>query len=166
MGFREKPNYGRPNLAKYIHLDLKGAPPKPNKFYGSFFNFLKDIQMGVKGVLIEYEDILPLEGNFVDVIHQAGYKKSDIKLIEKAAKENEIEIIPLIQTFGHLEWILKLDKFKSYRDHPNLPLVISPCLNATYDLLQDLLQQTLDMHPNSNKIHIGCDEVMLHNVHK
>ncbi|CAF1299656.1 unnamed protein product, partial [Rotaria sordida] len=66
---------------------------------------------------------------------------------------------------GHLEWILKLDKFKSYRDHPNLPLVISPCLNATYVLLQDLLQQTLDMHPNSNKIHIGCDEVMLNNVH-
>ncbi|CAF2966100.1 unnamed protein product [Rotaria sp. Silwood2] len=161
----EKPNYGRPNLAKYIHLDLKGAPPKLDKFYESFFNFLKSLQMGVKGVLIEYEDILPLEGIFADVGHQAGYTKSDIKLIEKAAKENEIEIIPLIQTFGHLEWILKLDKFKSYRDHPNLPLVISPCLNATYVLLQDLLQQTLDMHPNSNKIHIGCDEVMLYNVH-
>jgi len=27
----------------------------------------------------------------------------------------------------------------------------------------DLLQQTLDMHPNSNIIHIGCDEVMLTN---
>ncbi len=25
----------------------------------------------------------------------------------------------------------------------------------------DLLQQTLDMHPNSNIIHIGCDEVSL-----
>ncbi|CAF1555921.1 unnamed protein product [Rotaria sordida] len=135
----EKPNYGRPNLAKYIHLDLKGAPPKPDKFYESFFNFLKSLQMGVKGVLIEYEDILPLEGIFADVGHQAGYTKSDIKLIEKAAKENEIEIIPLIQTFGHLEWILKLDKFQSYRDHPNLPLVISPCINATYVLLQGYL---------------------------
>ena len=62
-----------------------------------------------------------------------------MKLIEKAAKENEIEIIPLIQTFGHLEWILKLDKFKSYREHPDLPLVISPCFNATYVLLQGYL---------------------------
>ncbi|CAF3832048.1 unnamed protein product [Rotaria sordida] len=161
----KKSNPDRLNLAKYIHLDLKGAPPKPNKFYESFFNFLKNLQMDVKGVLIEYEDILPLEGNLADIGHQAGYTKSDIKLIEKAAKENEIEIIPLIQTFGHLEWILKLEKFKSYRDHPNLPVVISPCLNDTYILLQDLLQQTLDMHPNSNKIHIGCDEVMLKNVH-
>jgi hypothetical protein len=29
----------------------------------------------------------------------------------------------------------------------------------------DLLQQTLDMHPNSNIIHIGCDEVTLTNSH-
>jgi hypothetical protein len=28
----------------------------------------------------------------------------------------------------------------------------------------DLLQQTLDMHPNSKKIHIGCDEVMLNDA--
>ena len=60
-------------------------------------------------------------------------------------------------------------------------MVISPCLNATYILLEgyfeifnlikisifylDLLQQTLDMHPNSNIIHIGCDEVILTNSH-
>ncbi|CAF1681809.1 unnamed protein product, partial [Didymodactylos carnosus] len=63
------------------------------------------------------------------VVHQAGYTKSDIKLIERAAKNNEIVIMPLVQTFGHLEWILKLNQFKSYRDDANLPLVISPCLN-------------------------------------
>jgi len=59
-------------------------------------------------------------------------------------------------------------------------MVITPCLNTTYLLLQgnfnnlnknivflllDLLQQTLDMHPNSNIIHIGCDEVVLTNSH-
>jgi len=32
-------------------------------------------------------------------------------------------------------------------------------------LLVDLLQQTLDLHPNSNIIHIGCDEVVLTNSH-
>jgi len=58
---------GRPDLAKYIHLDLKGAPPKADKFYESFFDFLEKIQMGIKGVLIEYEDTLPLEGNLANV---------------------------------------------------------------------------------------------------
>jgi aryl carrier-like protein len=33
------------------------------------------------------------------------------------------------------------------------------------EIILDLLQQTLDMHPNSNIIHIGCDEVILTNSH-
>ena len=57
---------GRPDLAKYIHIDLKGAPPKAEQFYPTFFQFLDNLQMGVKGVLIEYEDTLPLEGNLLN----------------------------------------------------------------------------------------------------
>lgn len=55
------------NLSKYIHIDLKGAPPKADKFFESFFNFLEKIQLDVKGVVIEYEDILPLQGNLINV---------------------------------------------------------------------------------------------------
>jgi hexosaminidase len=105
-------------------------------------------------------------------------------LIQSAAKSHNLDIIPLIQTFGHMEWLLKLREFELYRDDLTSPMVITPCLNTTYILLegnylsshyssnplsfrffQDLLQQTLDMHPNSNIIHIGCDEVVLTNTH-
>lgn len=55
------------NLAKYIHLDLKGAPPISEKFYLEFFNFIKKLDKGVQGFLIEYEDMLPLTGNLSDV---------------------------------------------------------------------------------------------------
>ena len=58
---------GRPDLPKYIHLDLKGAPPKAEKFFDSFFIFLAKLQMGVKGVVIEYEDTLPLQGSLANV---------------------------------------------------------------------------------------------------
>jgi len=63
----ERPIIGQPNLVKYIHLDLKGAPPQANKFYENFFDFIDKLQMGVKGVLIEYEDMLPLQGRFMNV---------------------------------------------------------------------------------------------------
>ena len=59
--------HGRSDLPKYIHLDLKGAPPKANAFYPNFFQFIDKLQMGVKGVLIEYEDTLPLQGRLVNV---------------------------------------------------------------------------------------------------
>ena len=73
------------------------------------------------------------------ITHRAGYSRSDIKLIEESAKKNQLEIIPLIQTFGHLEWILKLEAYQSYRDNPQLPTVISPCVEATYVLLEGLI---------------------------
>jgi len=73
----ERPINGRPNLVKYIHLDLKGAPPQANKFYENFFDFIDKLQMGVKGVLIEYEDMLPLQGRFtnVSINKKATYSK-------------------------------------------------------------------------------------------
>ena len=58
---------GQPDLPKYIHFDLKGAPPQANKFYENFFNFIDKLQIGVKGILIEYEDMLPLQGRFANV---------------------------------------------------------------------------------------------------
>jgi hypothetical protein len=54
-------------LAKYVHLDLKGAPPNSQAFYKNFFRFLNKLNLGVRGVLIEYEDTLPLKGRFINV---------------------------------------------------------------------------------------------------
>ena len=73
---------------------------------------------------------------FFKATHRFGYSKSDVNLIVESAKKHQLEIIPLIQTFGHLEWLLKLDEWKSYRDNENLPTVISPCVNTTYILLE------------------------------
>lgn len=60
-------DHGRPDLKKYVHLDLKGAPPRPNEFYANFFKFLNQLNMGVTGLLIEYEDMLPLQGDLINV---------------------------------------------------------------------------------------------------
>lgn len=65
--FIEKSLHAQSNLVKYIHLDLKGAPPQSTKFYDGFFSFINQLQMGVKGFLIEYEDMLPLQGRFSNV---------------------------------------------------------------------------------------------------
>ncbi|CAF1179632.1 unnamed protein product, partial [Didymodactylos carnosus] len=159
-----KKGAGNPNLLKYIHFDLKGAPPKI-AFYEPFFKFISKLNAGIKGILIEYEDTMPLNGMFNDSINRGGYTHEQIESIQTSAKLYNLEVIPLIQTFGHLEWLLKLQKFEKLRDNPLLPMVISPCLPETYVVLEDLLKQTLNLHPNINTIHIGCDEVSPMNVH-
>lgn len=68
--------------------------------------------------------------------NRLAYEKSDIQAIQTAALTHQLEIIPLIQTFGHLEWLLKLQQFELYRDDLSSPMVITPCLNTTYILLE------------------------------
>ena len=38
-----------------------------------------------------------------------------------------LEVIPLIQTFGHLEFLLKLPSFSGLRDLPSQPCCLCPC---------------------------------------
>ncbi len=74
--------------------------------------------------------------DFCQTTHRFGYTKSDIELIQTAAKSHQLDIIPLIQTFGHLEWLLKLREFELFRDELASPMVITPCLSTTYILLE------------------------------
>ena len=59
----------------------------------------------------------------------------EIKHIKKQADSNGLYIIPLVQTYGHLEWVLKLKKFAHLRDAAEYPQVITQCLEESYDLI-------------------------------
>ncbi|CAB4056412.1 POLA1 [Lepeophtheirus salmonis] len=56
----------------------------------------------------------------------------DIKEILSVAKENELEVIPLIQTFGHMEHVLKLDEFRKLREVPIYPQSICPSQEKSF----------------------------------
>lgn len=49
---------------------------------------------------------------------------AEVKEILSYAQKLELDIIPLVQTFGHLEWILKVAKFRKYRQNDMYPQVI------------------------------------------
>ncbi|XP_049810705.1 hexosaminidase D-like [Schistocerca nitens] len=142
---------------RYIHLDLKGAPPKVT-YFTELFKILRDL--GATGLLIEYEDMFPYSGHLLkDVAAYNAYTKSDVQKILEIAKENELKVIPLIQTFGHMEFILKLEKFSYLREVQRYPQVICSCHNDTFPLLTSMIDEILALHPDAEYLHIGCDEV-------
>ncbi|XP_063237565.1 hexosaminidase D-like [Bacillus rossius redtenbacheri] len=162
-GYKEDDRFVKPRSVplfhgfRIVHLDLKGAPPRLS-FYEEFFPLLKE--MGATGILIEYEDMFPYWGpQLQDISAHNAYTKSDIKHIIKLAYSNGLMVIPLIQTFGHLEFLLKLQKFSDMREVPKYPQVICPSHNATFSLLTAMIDQIVKMHPGIKYLHIGCDEV-------
>jgi hypothetical protein len=151
-------------LHKLVHLDLKGAPPK--------LNYLKELipyfkSVGATGVLIEYEDFFPYQNELEGIRNQNHYTHSEIKQLFELLTANKMEIIPLIQTYGHIEFVLKLKQFAYLREDSKHFNVITPCHNDTYEkVVFRMIDQILDIHPEDmSYIHIGCDEVYFVGLH-
>lgn len=141
---------------KLVHLDLKGAPPKISH-YEKLFPLLE--ALGATGILLEYEDMFPYTGKIKNISALNCYTKDDINTINALAIKSNLAIIPLVQTFGHLEFVLKLNEFSHLREVPEYPQVICPTHTATLDLIIDMLDQIIMAHPQIKLIHIGADEV-------
>lgn len=92
------------------------------------------------------------------------YTKEEIADLIVLCKELDFELIPLIQTFGHLEFALKLPKFRHLREVDKYPTAVCPSKADSFDkLIKPIIDQVISFHKESGHdlkfIHIGCDEV-------
>lgn len=95
-------------------MDLKGAPPSLAYFEKIFPLFQA---LGATSVLIEYEHMFPYRDTSIRAIN--AFSKDDIEALKRLTKKNNLTIIPLVQTFGHLEFLLKLENFSYLREDFN-----------------------------------------------
>ncbi|XP_030749935.1 hexosaminidase D-like isoform X1 [Sitophilus oryzae] len=141
---------------RIVHFDLKGAPPTI-MYFKKIMSLAKNV--GATGLLIEYEDMFPYTGILKPLSAKNAYTVEEVKEILKYAQDLKLEVIPLIQTFGHMEFALKHKEFANIREVPGSPQALCPSRNASFDLIRELISQVVDMHPTSKYLHIGCDEV-------
>lgn len=141
---------------RFVHLDLKGAPPKV-AYMKQLFPLLREA--GANGLLLEYEDMFPYHGSLEPIRAKNAYTKAEIGEILAAAKENSLEVIPLVQTFGHLEFVLKLPEFRHVREIDEHPTALCPSRNESFVVVSTIVDQVLELHPKAKWLHIGCDEV-------
>ena len=78
-------NDGRTYIPRHrvVHLDLKGAPPKPS-YFKSLFPLLQDA--GATALLIEYEDMFPYWGRLKNISAKNGKKNSYLNHIQVKEK--------------------------------------------------------------------------------
>ncbi|MGH0125631.1 UNVERIFIED_CONTAM: hypothetical protein FKN15_024158 [Acipenser sinensis] len=141
---------------RIIHLDLKGAAPKVS-YLEQIFPLL--FKLGANGLLIEYEDMFPYSGDLEILKSENAYSVEDIEKIQHLAELNQLEVIPLVQVFGHLEFALKHEKYHALREVTKFPNSLNPHIPDSLSLVKGLISQVVDRHPKASWIHVGADEV-------
>ncbi|XP_054246868.1 hexosaminidase D-like [Indicator indicator] len=141
---------------RLVHLDLKGAAPRVS-YLEQVFPLLS--QLGASGILVEYEDMFPFKGDLEILKSPFAYSEEDIERIQQLAELHKLEVVPLVQTFGHVEFILKHQKYQHLREVERFPNSFNPHVPDTLSLLKSILSQVIEKHRHSTWIHIGADEV-------
>ncbi|XP_041671761.1 hexosaminidase D [Cheilinus undulatus] len=149
-----------PKGKKLVHLDLKGAPPRVG-YFQQLIEFFS--QLGVDGLLVEYEDMFPYGGELkvLQSTAQPAYSREEVLSLQEFAKSKGIEIIPLVQTFGHMEFVLKHRPMWGLREAPYCVGTLNPHKDEGVKLVMEMLRQVVELHPGLKTLHIGADEVYI-----
>ncbi|XP_005096331.1 hexosaminidase D [Aplysia californica] len=141
---------------RLVHLDLKGAPLCVD-YLEKVFPLLK--RWGTTGLLVEYEDSFPYSEELKVLAAPHAYSKEEIKQIQTLAADNDLIIIPLVQTFGHLEFVLKHEEFFPLREVEKYPMALCPSNPDALSVVCKMIDQVMALHSGVQHFHIGCDEV-------
>uniref|UniRef100_A0A915PRA5 beta-N-acetylhexosaminidase n=1 Tax=Setaria digitata TaxID=48799 RepID=A0A915PRA5_9BILA len=142
---------------RIIHFDLKGAAPKISYLK----EVLKLIKMnGATGILLEWEDTFPFSGILAENRNSDAYTIEEVRDLLETAKSLNLDVIPLVPTFGHLEWILKVEKFRQYRQNDMFPQVICLADDDAVSIVLEVIRQVVQVHLpfGITYFHIGADE--------
>jgi hexosaminidase len=98
--------------SRVVHLDLKGTPP-------TFERLMKLLEYFASAkytaILVEFEDMFPWT---VDMRFRCStcYSEEQIRMLNSKVSELGLEIIPLVQTLGHMETFLKWPEYGHLRN--------------------------------------------------
>ncbi|XP_039312803.1 hexosaminidase D isoform X4 [Solenopsis invicta] len=160
---------------RLVHLDLKGAPPRTcyfEKVHAICKRSKENLQLfpllrtwGATGLLLEWEDTFPYNRDLSPIGSNgpssltSGYTIQEARHILQIAGDCGLAVIPLVQTFGHMEFLLKHDEWRSLREVEPFPSSICPSNPRTLPVVKSLIRQIVSFHPDIQYLHIGCDEV-------
>lgn len=110
--------------------------------------------MGFNRLLMYCEDTIAVPGEPLVGYFRGGYSAEDLRELDDYAASFGIEVVPAIQTLGHLEQVLQWPKYWPLRDTPRVLLASEP---AVYEFIEKLIAAATAPF-RSKRIHIGLDE--------
>lgn len=111
---------------------------------------------GIDKYMMYMEDVYELEGEPRFGYQRGRYSCKDLQEICAYASNFGIEVIPAIQTLGHMEQFLKWRETAPYRENPQILLCGE---DKTYDLIEKMVK-TMRKAFNTKTIYVGLDEAV------
>jgi len=110
--------------------------------------------LGFNMAMLYTEDTYQLEGEPFFGYQRGAYTVGELREIDTYARRLGIEMIPCIQTLGHLKQVLKWSAYGSVKDTDSVLLAGEP---KTYDLIEKMIRHWSQVF-TSRRIHVGMDE--------
>ncbi|MEI7437533.1 MAG: family 20 glycosylhydrolase [bacterium] len=112
------------------------------------------VLLGYNQVMLYTEDTYELPGEPYFGYQRGAYTAAELTAIVAAAAALNIEVVPCIQTLGHLEQILRHGAYGPVRDTSSVLMVGEP---KTYELIDKMVAHWAGII-RTRRIHIGMDE--------
>ena len=112
--------------------------------------------MGLNAYMLYTEDTYEIKGRPYFGHMRGRYTKAELKELDAYAAALGIELIPCVQTLGHLNTHLRWRAAGAYKDTATVMLAGA---DATYEIIEDMLKTVKECF-TSRRIHLGLDETM------
>lgn len=115
---------------------------------------------GINTLIMEWEASYPFEQD-PQIANRYTYTRAQIRDFIGYCHQLNIDVIPLQQSFGHVEYILRHNRYAGLREDEHDLSQVCPAKKELNKVLFTRLYKDLASTHNSPYIHIGCDETHL-----
>ncbi len=141
-------------LIRAFHLDLKTGC-----FHREYLKsvFRRLAALGYTHLVIELEDRVRLESITGAWWHES-YSKGEFSQILRDASGEGLTPVPLIQTLGHLEFLLSRSRYHFLRETPASDLMLCPSMDESRNFLKKMIAEVHELFGSPPFMHLGADE--------
>lgn len=138
-----------------IHLDLKGLAPTFSRLLELVGLFEK---LRFQCILVEWEDMFPWRCD-KRLRNPNAYTEAQVVAFSKKCEACGLEIIPLVQSLGHAENVLRLPGNEALREVPGRTDVFHPLNPEASNMVKRMVEDVLNLIPSVDYFHLGGDEI-------
>lgn len=109
-------------------------------------------------LIFEYDDRFPLICH-PELVHPNAWSADELKSLIALAESYFIEVIPLLDSLGHVAHYLSHPEYAHLAENPGQIHEMCPQKPETLKLMEEIWEEVLAFHPHSKYAHITGDEV-------